>query len=38
MPLPLTAGLVVLGVMLVIGVVAYLIDETTDRHEHSRKH
>jgi hypothetical protein len=37
MPLPVTTGLIVLGVMIVVGVVAYLIDEGLERHEHTRE-
>jgi hypothetical protein len=33
MPLPLTVGIFVLAVMIIVGVTAYLIDESTERHE-----
>jgi preprotein translocase subunit SecE len=31
MPLPLITGLIVLATLAVVGVVAYLIDQTVDR-------
>ena len=33
MPLPLTVGLIVLGVIIVVGTAAYLIDENEERLE-----
>ena len=33
MPLVVTVSLIVLAVMVLIGVTAYLIDESTERHE-----
>jgi len=33
MPLPVTVGLFVLAVIVIVGVTAYLIDESTERHE-----
>jgi hypothetical protein len=32
-PLVLTVGLFVIGVIVVVGAAAYLIDESTERHE-----
>jgi hypothetical protein len=37
MPLVLTVGLIVLGVMIVIGAAGYLIDESTERHERTAR-
>jgi hypothetical protein len=36
MPLPLTVGLILLGVIVIVGVAAYLIDENAERHERTR--
>lgn len=35
MPLPVTVGLCVFLVIVIVGVTAYLIDESTERHEHT---
>jgi hypothetical protein len=35
MPLPVIVGLIVLGVIVAIGMVAYAIDESAERNEHS---
>jgi hypothetical protein len=35
MPLPVTVGIILLGVIVIVGVAAYLIDENTERLEHS---
>jgi hypothetical protein len=35
MPLPVTVSFIVLGVMIIVGAAAYLIDEGTERHEHT---
>ena len=37
MPLPLITGLIVLGVLIIVGAAAYLIDESTERHERTRQ-
>jgi preprotein translocase subunit SecE len=37
MPLPLITGLIVLVVLIIVGAVAYLIDESTERHERTRQ-
>jgi hypothetical protein len=37
MPLVVIVGLIVLGVIIVIGTAAYLIDESMERHEHNRE-
>jgi hypothetical protein len=37
MPLVVTVGLIVLGVIVVIGATAYLIDESMERHEQTRE-
>jgi len=37
MPLVVTVGLIVVGVIIVVGTAAYLIDESMERHEHTRK-
>jgi len=34
MPLPVTVGLIVLAVIAIIGVTAYVIDESDERNEH----
>jgi preprotein translocase subunit SecE len=36
MPLPLIDGLVVLVVIAIVGAAAYLIDQSTERHERTR--
>jgi len=37
MPLVVTVGLIVLGVIIVVGAAAYLIDESMERHERPRE-
>jgi preprotein translocase subunit SecE len=37
MPLVVTTSLIVLGVMVIVGAAAYLIDESTERHERTRE-
>jgi hypothetical protein len=37
MPLVVTVSLFVVGVIIVVGTAAYLIDESMERHEHIRK-
>ena len=37
MPLPLITGLIVLVVMIIVAAAAYLIDESTERHERTRQ-
>jgi hypothetical protein len=37
MPLVVTVGLIVLGVIIVVGTAAYLIDESMERHEHTHE-
>jgi len=37
MPLVVTVGLIVLGVVIVVGTAAYLIDESMERHERTRE-
>ena len=37
MPLTLIVSLIVLGVMIIVGAAAYLIDESTERHERTRQ-
>lgn len=34
MPLPVTVGLIVLAVIAIVGVAAYVIDESAERNEH----
>jgi hypothetical protein len=37
MSLVVIVGLIVLGVIIVVGTAAYLIDESMERHEHRRE-
>ena len=37
MPLVVIVGLIVLGVIIVVRTLAYLIDESMERHEHTRE-
>ena len=38
MPLPLTVGLIALGVIAIVGAVGYLIDKSVERHERDEDH